>query len=149
MRDKGSGSVHQRKDGRWAGTIEAGWTSRGTRRRITVYAPTKREALQKMKAKQREISMQGIPDEQITKALKVNARTVRHWRAGTAPIPAGVTAEMWGLWGRLLEQAYATIGDTAPDQPVILDTDTPQPLILAVATLHGRVVVKPEPPRYY
>ncbi|MGV4377919.1 hypothetical protein [Trueperella pyogenes] len=91
----------------------------------------------------------GLSDEQIAKALRVSARTVRHWRAGTAPIPAGVTTEMWGLWGRLLDQAYAAIGDTAPDQPVILDTDTPQALILAVATLHGRVVVKPEPPRYY
>ncbi|WP_406709374.1 hypothetical protein QEV61_04785 [Trueperella pyogenes] len=91
----------------------------------------------------------GLSDEQLTKVLRVNARTVRHWRAGTAPIPVGVTTEMWGLWERLLEQAYAAIGDTAPDQPVILDTDTPLPLILAVATLHGRVVVKPEPPRYY
>lgn len=90
----------------------------------------------------------GLSDEQLTKVLRVNARTVRHWRAGTAPIPAGVTTEMWGMWEKLLEQAYATIGDTAPDQPVILDTDTPLPLILAVATLHGRVVVKPEPPRY-
>ncbi|WP_461031167.1 helix-turn-helix domain-containing protein, partial [Trueperella pyogenes] len=91
----------------------------------------------------------GLSDEQIAKALRVNARTVRHWRAGTAPIPAGVTTEMWGLWEHLLGQAYAAIGDTAPDQPAILDTDTPLPLILAVATLHGRVVVKPEPPRYY
>lgn len=91
----------------------------------------------------------GLSDEQLTKVLRVNARTVRHWRAGTAPIPAGVTTEMWGMWEKLLEQAYATIGDTAPDQPVILDAETPLPLILAVATLHGRVVVKPEPPRYY
>lgn len=91
----------------------------------------------------------GLSDEQLTKVLGVNARTVRHWRAGTAPIPAGVTTEMWGLWEHLLEQAYAAIGDTAPDQPVILDAETPLPLILAVATLHGRVVVKPEPPRYY
>ncbi|MEW6874930.1 hypothetical protein [Trueperella pyogenes] len=91
----------------------------------------------------------GLSDEQLTKVLRVNARTVRHWRAGTAPIPAGVTTEMWGMWEHLLEQAYAAIGDTAPDQPVILDADTPLPLILAVATLHGRAVVKPEPPRYY
>lgn len=91
----------------------------------------------------------GLSDEQLTKVLRVNARTVRHWRAGTAPIPAGVTTEMWGMWEKLLEQAYAAIGDTAPDQPVILDAETPLPLILAVATLHGRAVVKPEPPRYY
>ncbi|QOR45452.1 hypothetical protein [Trueperella pecoris] len=91
----------------------------------------------------------GLSDEQIAKALRVNARTVRHWRAGTAPIPAGVTTEMWGLWEHLLGRAYAAIGDTALDQPVILDAETPQALILAVATLHGRVVVRPEPPRYY
>lgn len=91
----------------------------------------------------------GLSDEQITKVLRVNARTVRHWRAGTAPIPAGVTTEMWGMWEHLLEQAYAAIGDTAPDQPAILDAETPLPLILAAATLHGRVVVKPEPPRSY
>ncbi|WP_406709377.1 site-specific integrase [Trueperella pyogenes] len=101
MRDKGSGSVHQRKDRRWAGTIEAGWTSRGTRRRITVYAPTKREALQKMKAKQREISMQGIPDEQTQQTLTVKAFAatyLEHRQATTSTSSSANDASNLNLW---------------------------------------------------
>lgn len=48
---------------RWVGPIEAGWTARGTRRRITVSAPTKRECLQKMKAKERQLLLAGTPAE--------------------------------------------------------------------------------------
>lgn len=40
-RDYGAGSIYRRKsDGRWIGTIEAGWTVTGTRRRITVSSDT-------------------------------------------------------------------------------------------------------------
>lgn len=72
MRDKGSGSVYQRKsDGRWVATLEGGWTSRGTRRRITVTAKTKRDVLVKLQAKRKEIALHGIPDENSRSALTV------------------------------------------------------------------------------
>lgn len=42
-RDYGSGSIRQNTArGRWEGTIELGWTERGTRKRKTVTGPTKR-----------------------------------------------------------------------------------------------------------
>lgn len=72
MRDKGSGSVYQRKsDGRWVATLEGGWTSRGTRRRIPVTAKTKRDVLAKLQAKRKEIALHGIPDENSRSALTV------------------------------------------------------------------------------
>lgn len=58
---------------RWVGAIEGGWTTRGTRRRLTVSAPTKRECLQKMKAKEREVLASGAPDESTRAGLTVKA----------------------------------------------------------------------------
>lgn len=50
-RPHGAGSVFQRaSDGRWIGTYEAGWTSKGTRRRRTVSASTKQAAQKKLTA---------------------------------------------------------------------------------------------------
>lgn len=72
-RRKGSGSVYQSKDGRWRGTIEAGWTSKGTRRRITVSAQTEREALRKLRDREREIARTGLPAEGAPRTLTVKA----------------------------------------------------------------------------
>lgn len=59
-RQYGSGSISQRAtDGLWIGTIEAGWTARGTRRRIRVTAHTKTECAAKLKAKKREVDSSG------------------------------------------------------------------------------------------
>lgn len=45
----GEGSIHQRaSDGIWIGTIEVGWTSTGTRRRITVSSRDKDTAWGKL-----------------------------------------------------------------------------------------------------
>lgn len=70
-RDKGSGSVHQLKNGKWRGTIEAGYTRSGARRRVSVTARTKREALQRLKDKQRELLRYGAPDETTSQNLTV------------------------------------------------------------------------------
>jgi integrase len=72
-RDKGSGSVYQRDDGKWVASLEAGWTTRGTRRRLRVVAPTKREALRKLQDKRREIARTGIPEEGARAAITVKA----------------------------------------------------------------------------
>jgi len=48
-RPKGTGSVYEDKArGRWIGTYEAGWTTRGTRRRRKVYGHTEAEARRKL-----------------------------------------------------------------------------------------------------
>ncbi|HEY9249245.1 MAG TPA: tyrosine-type recombinase/integrase [Rariglobus sp.] len=52
-RQYGTGTVYQRHDGRWAGSMEAGWTTRGTRRRVTVVAATEAEAKRRLKEKHR------------------------------------------------------------------------------------------------
>lgn len=55
-REYGSGSVYFReRDQRWIGTIEAGWTPKGTRRRVIVSASTERDCRRRLKAKQKEI----------------------------------------------------------------------------------------------
>lgn len=48
---------------RWVGTIEAGVTSRGTRRRLKVTGKTEAEAKAKLKEKQRQIAAKGMPVE--------------------------------------------------------------------------------------
>ncbi|GAA1138795.1 tyrosine-type recombinase/integrase [Nocardioides aquiterrae] len=60
-RQYGTGSVYQRGDGRWAGVIEAGYTARGTRRRVTVTGKTEAEAKAKLKERQRQIAAEGPP----------------------------------------------------------------------------------------
>jgi integrase len=54
-RQYGTGSVYQRaSDGRWIGALQAGYTPRGTIRRITVSAATEAEVKRRLRAKQRE-----------------------------------------------------------------------------------------------
>lgn len=61
-RQYGTGSVHQRaSDGRWIGTVEAGWSTRGTRRRVSVTAATEAECKRKLRDKQRQIAANGLP----------------------------------------------------------------------------------------
>ena len=72
-RQYGTGSISQRKDGLWIGRIEAGWTPRGTRRRITVSAKTETECRKRLRDKQREIARDGIPESGSARA------TVRTW----------------------------------------------------------------------
>ncbi|WP_062077773.1 tyrosine-type recombinase/integrase [Demequina globuliformis] len=73
-RAKGTGSVHyDERRKRWIGTLEAGWTERGTRRRLTVSARTEREAKAKLKDKEREVLMSGAPEEGTRAGLTVKA----------------------------------------------------------------------------
>jgi integrase len=72
-RDYGEGSVYRRKsDGLWVGTVEAGWTAKGTRRRLTVYAKTRADAKRKLRDKRLAVEREGVTE--------VSARdTVRTW----------------------------------------------------------------------
>lgn len=53
-RGQGEGSLYQRKDGRWAATLDLGWRD-GKRIRRSLYAPTRREVVEKLKAARRAI----------------------------------------------------------------------------------------------
>ncbi|WP_181312506.1 tyrosine-type recombinase/integrase [Nocardioides campestrisoli] len=82
-REYGTGSVFQRADGRWAATIEAGYTASGSRRRVTVTSKGcvggcsakcahRAEIKAKLKERQRQIAAEGLPT--------VSARaTVKSW----------------------------------------------------------------------
>ncbi|WP_311208785.1 MULTISPECIES: tyrosine-type recombinase/integrase [unclassified Aeromicrobium] len=91
-RPHGTGGVYQRHDhpscppvdkksgerpehpckGRWVGTVEAGISDKGTRRRLPVYGKTKSEAKAKLVEKQRAIARDGVPSASTT-------LTVQRW----------------------------------------------------------------------
>jgi integrase len=50
-REYGSGSVYRRADGKWVGTMEAGWTASGARRRTSVTGRTEAEVKRKLRDK--------------------------------------------------------------------------------------------------
>lgn len=59
-REYGEGSVYQRKsDGLWVGTVEAGWTASGARRRVPVYGKTEAIARRKLRDKKLQIERDG------------------------------------------------------------------------------------------
>jgi len=59
-RNYGDGSIYQRaSDGRYVGAFMAGWTDNGTRRRITVTAKTRAEAVRKLRDRRREHEQYG------------------------------------------------------------------------------------------
>jgi integrase len=72
-REYGTGSVYQRKtDGRWFGSVEAGWKPDGSRRRVTVSAKTEAEAKRRLRDKRNAIERDGLTD--------ANPRvTVKQW----------------------------------------------------------------------
>lgn len=80
-RQYGSGGLRQRADGKWVGTIEAGYTPRGTRRRVSVVAATQAEAKRKLAAKQRALDADGA-------APTSGRATVKTWADTWLPIHA-------------------------------------------------------------
>lgn len=74
-REYGAGGIsYDAKRDRWCGTIEAGWTARGTRRRIKVYGKTEPAARTAIKNRLAKIAREGLPTE------GASARTtVRTW----------------------------------------------------------------------
>lgn len=69
-RDYGSGSVYQRADGRWVGSISKGWTERGTRRRVTVTGKTKAEATRRLRQKVNELDAGAVVEASSRKTVK-------------------------------------------------------------------------------
>ena len=89
-RTKGSGSLYQRADGRWIGTIEAGYTPAGTRSRIVVTAATRAKCATKLKTKQRTIAADGLPSPDAAQAPTV-AKWGEAWLTRRADLVAPAT----------------------------------------------------------
>lgn len=64
------GSVYVNSRGQWVAVIEAGWTARGTRRRLTLKARTKAEVLARLAEAQRRITMEGPATAFVTLTMK-------------------------------------------------------------------------------
>lgn len=58
-RSKGTGSIYRNSRGQWVAAIEAGWTARGTRRRLTLKAQTEAEVRARLAEAQRRIAREG------------------------------------------------------------------------------------------
>lgn len=72
QRSKGTGSIYQNSRGQWVASIEAGWTERGTRRRLTLKARTEAEVRERLAGAQLRIAEEGI----ITSFSTI---TVKNW----------------------------------------------------------------------
>ncbi|WOQ17832.1 site-specific integrase [Raineyella sp. W15-4] len=72
QRSKGTGSIYQNSRGQWVAAIEAGWTARGTRRRLTLKARTEAEVRARLAEAQRRIAAEGP-------ATSFSSVTVKRW----------------------------------------------------------------------
>jgi len=61
-RGRGEGSVFERDDGLWVGTMSLGFTESGKRKRKTVYGATKKEALGELDRLRAEARVGNLPD---------------------------------------------------------------------------------------
>lgn len=59
QRKKGTGSIYRNARGQWVAAVEAGWTVRGTRHRLTVKARTEKEARARLSEAQRRMAAEG------------------------------------------------------------------------------------------
>jgi len=72
QREKGTGSVYRNSRGQYVAALEAGWTERGTRRRITLKGRNEVAVLKRLREMQQQITNTGIP------AAAANV-TVKRW----------------------------------------------------------------------
>lgn len=73
QRSKGIGSVYRNSRGQWVASIEAGWTERGGRRRITLKARTEAAVRQRLAEAQQRIAAEG------STARTFGSITVKRW----------------------------------------------------------------------
>jgi len=81
-RKYGEGSVFQRADGRWLGVLDAGFTERNTRRRVSVTGKTEGEVKRKLRDKRAEIAK---ASGQVSSGASLR-RTVKSWVDEWLPI---------------------------------------------------------------
>lgn len=70
QRRKGTGSIYQNSRGQWVASIEAGWTERGTRRRLTLKARTESEVRARLAEARRRIASEGLVTSFATITVK-------------------------------------------------------------------------------
>lgn len=70
QRRKGTGSIYQNSRGQWVASIEAGWTERGTRRRLTLKARTESEVRARLTEARRRIASEGLVTSFATITVK-------------------------------------------------------------------------------
>lgn len=61
-----SGSIYPRKDGRWVGVVEAGYTATGARKRVTVTGKTESIVKRRLRDKQAEVRAGRVASERLT-----------------------------------------------------------------------------------
>lgn len=71
QRSKGTGSIYQNSRGQWVASIESGWTSSGTRRRLTLKARTEAKVRARLTEAQRRIATEGPPTTFATVTMKL------------------------------------------------------------------------------
>jgi integrase len=97
-RGRSEGSIFQRSDGLWVGTISLGYDGAGKRRRRTVYADSKADVQAKVRALQTSADAGALPDAgRITVGEYVN-----HWLEHTArPAVRATTYQRYEQLARL------------------------------------------------
>ncbi|OJX68317.1 MAG: hypothetical protein BGO95_00990 [Micrococcales bacterium 73-13] len=70
QRRKGTGSIYRNSRDQWVASIEAGWTERGTRRRLTLKARTESEVRARLAEARRRIASEGLVTSFATITVK-------------------------------------------------------------------------------
>lgn len=93
-RDYGSGSIYQRKDGRWVGSIEDGYTATGARKRTTVTGKTEAAVRRKLRDKKAALDRHETASNRVTVkswadaylAVRVHELSPNGYNAAASPI---------------------------------------------------------------
>lgn len=101
-RTKGEGSIYQRADGRWFGSVDLGYVG-GKRVRRTVSAPTMTEVRRKLRALQREIEDGVLPTDMTVE------QWITHWLDTVAAVDLRART-VQGYRGYAAQWIYPTIG---------------------------------------
>lgn len=103
-RQYGTGSITQRADGKWVGRFEAGFTSKGGRRRLSVVGKTETEAKAKLRDRMREVEQSG--------AATTSRTNVKAWSESWLQIKqSGVRPKTWaGYQSTVKTWIWPTIG---------------------------------------
>jgi integrase len=137
-RGQGEGSVYQRgDDGLWVGSLSLGIGPDGKRRRLTVYAQTKTEALQKLRAAQQKAVESGAHiepdakrvtieqllgmylDEVASSRLRPKTMVLYRYIATTHLIPALGHAKITTLTTRQVQQTFNRLSEQGRPPSVI------------------------------
>lgn len=81
----GEGSFYQRADGKWVGVLEAGWTTTGSRRRVTITRTDKDECWDELTAQRKALALTGHASTASPTVKSWSARWLEQVREEYAP----------------------------------------------------------------